>query len=94
MNIISLLMLILLMKAPDHPHVFVISDKVSLHCTLSHESDEETEQWSIKEVIYAYPNLISFLNFNYIYANFPICELTDQEKGRESLCPPETHVLP
>lgn len=82
------------MKIPKHKNVFIISEKIAIHCTFSHDSDEETGDWPIpmgREVIYGY-SILRFLNFNYIYANLALCELTAQEKGREAPCPPQAQV--
>jgi len=52
---ILILTLILLTKAPKHPHVLQISDKITMHYIFSHDSDEETGEWPKarkREVIY------------------------------------------
>jgi len=30
------------MKIPDHEHVFLFNEKITVHCSFSHDSDEET----------------------------------------------------
>ena len=39
---ILILTLILLMKIPDHEHVFLFNEKITIHCSFSYDSDEET----------------------------------------------------
>ena len=39
------------------------------------------------------PLPLRFLHSNYIYANLPLCEITAQEKGRESSRPPQAEVF-
>ena len=92
---ILILILILLMKIPDHKHVFLFNEKITVHCSFSHDSDEETGERpkpSNREVRYGTPTL-RFLNCNYIYANLPFCEMTAQEKGRESSRLPQAEVF-
>ena len=41
---------------PDHDNVFIVNDKIAIHCTFTEESDEETGDWPIprgREVTYA-----------------------------------------
>ena len=86
---ILMLTLIFLMKIHNHNYEFRINAKITVHCTFSSDSDEETGEFPIplkKEVRYGAPTL-RFLNCNYIYANLPLCEMTAQEKGRESSRP-------
>ena len=74
------------MKISEHDHVFVLNKKMTVHCTFSTNSDEESGERSKpmkKGVRYGAPTL-RFLNCNYIYTNLPLCEMTAQEKGRES----------
>ena len=57
---ILILTLILLIKIPKHEHVFVLGKKITVHCTFSHESDEETGEWlnaMTREVRYGAPTL-------------------------------------
>lgn len=45
---ILIVTLILLMQViPHHDFVIVCNPKVSIHCTFSHDSDDETEEWPI-----------------------------------------------
>ena len=77
------------MKIPKHTHVFVVSPKITVHCTMTRDSDDETEDWPIvmiREVIYGFSTL-RFVNFNYTYANLSPYELTDQEEMQEYSCP-------
>ena len=83
---ILMLTLIFLLKIPTHNYEFRINAKITVHCTFSSDSNEETGEFSIplkKEMRYGAPTL-RFLNCNYIYANLSLCEMTAQEKGRES----------
>ena len=92
---IPMLTLIFLLKIPTHNYEFRINAKVTVHCTFSTDSDEETGEFPIplkKEVSYGAP-ILRFLNCNYIYANLPLCEMIAQEKGRESLRPPQAEVF-
>ena len=92
---ILMLTLIFLLKIPNHNYEFRINAKITVHCTFSSDSDAETEEFLIplkKEVRYGAPTL-RFLNCNYIYANLPLCEMTAQEKGRESSRPPQAEVF-
>jgi len=92
---ILMLTLIFLLKIPTHNYEFRINAKITVHCTFSSDSDEETGEFPIplkKEVRYGAPTL-RFLNCNYIYANLPLCEMTAQEKGRESSRPPQAEVF-
>ena len=92
---ILMLTLIFLMKIRNHNYEFRINAKITVHCTFSSDSDEETGEFPIplkKEVRYGAPTL-RFLNCNYIYANLPLCEMTAQEKGRESSRPPQAEVF-
>ena len=91
---ILMLTLIFLLKIPNHNYEFRINAKITVHCTFSSDSDEETGEFPIplKEVRYGAPTL-RFLNCNYIYANLPLCEMTAQEKGRESSRPPQAEVF-
>ena len=92
---ILILTLIFLMKIPKHNFEFSINPKITVHCTFSSDSDEETGEFPIplkKEVRYGAPTL-RFLYCNYIYANLPLCEMTGQEKGRESSRPPQVEVF-
>ena len=78
-----MLTLIFLLKIPTHNYEFRINAKITVHCTFSSDSDEETGEWPIplkKLVRYDTPTL-RFLNCNYIYSNLPLCEMTAQEKG-------------
>ena len=92
---ILMLNLIFLLKIPIHNYEFRINAKITVHCTFSSDSDEETGEFPIplkKYVRYGAPTL-RFLNCNYIYANLPLCEMTTQEKGRESSRPPQAEVF-
>ena len=92
---ILMLTLIFLMKIRNYNYEFRINAKITVHCTFSSDSDEEIGEFSIplkKEVRYGAPTL-RFLNCNYIYANLPFCEMTAQEKGRESSHPPQAEVF-
>ena len=92
---ILMLTFIFLLKIPTHNYEFRINAKITVHCTFSSDSDEETGEFPIplkKEVRYGAPTL-RFLNCNYIYANLPLCEMTAQEKGRESSRPPQAEVF-
>ena len=92
---ILMLTLIFLLKIPTHNYEFRSNAKITVHCTFSSDSDEETGEFPIplkKEVRYGAPTL-RFLNCNYIYANLPLCEMTAQEKGRESSRPPQAEVF-
>ena len=65
---ILILTLIFLMKIPKHNFEFSINPKITVHCTFSSDSDEETGDWPIpmkKEVRYGAPTL-RFLNYNYL----------------------------
>ena len=93
---ILMLTLIFLLKIPNHNYEFRINAKVTVHCTFSSDSDEETGEFPIplkKEVRYGAPTL-RFLNYNYIYANLPLCGLIAEAKGREYSRPPEAQVFP
>src|SRR6185503_4237073 len=86
---------IFLLKIPIHNYEFRINAKITVHCTFSSDNDEETGEFPIplkREVRYGAPTL-RFLNCNYIYANLPLCEMTAQEKGRESSRPPQAEVF-
>jgi len=66
---ILMLTLIFLLKIPTHNYEFRINAKITVHCTFSSDSDEETGEFPIplkKEVRYGAPTL-RFLNCNYIY---------------------------
>jgi len=66
---ILMLTLIFLLKIPNHNYEFRINAKITVHCTFSSDSDEETGEFPIplkKEVRYGAPTL-RFLNCNYIY---------------------------
>ena len=92
---ILILTLILLMKIPKHEHVFLFNEKITVHCSFSHDSDEETGERpkpSNREVRYGAPTL-RFLHSNYIYANLPLCEFTAQERGREASRPPQAQIF-
>ena len=92
---ILMLTFIFLLKIPTHNYEFRINAKITVHCTFSSDSDEKTGEFPIplkKEVRYGAPTL-RFLNCNYIYANLPLCEMTAQEKGRESSRPPQAEVF-
>ena len=92
---ILMLTLIFLLKIPNHNYEFRINAKITVHCTFSSDSDEKTGEFPIplkKEVRYGTPTL-RFLNCNYIYANLPFCEMTAQEKGRESSRLPQAEVF-
>ena len=92
---ILMLTFIFLLKIPTHNYEFRINAKITVHCTFSGDSDEETREFPIplkKEVRYGAPTL-RFLNCNYIYANLPFCEMTAQEKGRESSRLPQAEVF-
>ena len=92
---ILMLTLIFLLKIPNHNYEFRINAKITVHHTFSSDSDEETGEFPIplkKEVRYGAPTL-RFLHSNYIYANLPLCEMTAQEKGRESSRPPQAEVF-
>ena len=87
--------LILLMKIPEHEHVLQFNEKITLHCSFNHDSDEETGERpkpSNREVRYGAPTL-RFLHSNYIYANLPLCEFTPQARGREVLRPPQAQIF-
>jgi len=80
---ILMLTLIFLLKIPTHNYEFRINAKITVHCTFSSDSDEETGEFPIplkKEVRYGAPTL-RFLNCNYIYANLPFCEMTAKKKA-------------
>ena len=61
---ILILTLILLMKIPDHEHVFLFNEKITVHCLFSHDSDEETGERpkpSNREVRYGAPTTKPFI---------------------------------
>jgi len=84
------------MKIPEHDYVFMLNKKMTVHCTFSTYSDEETGEWPVptkKQVRYG-ASTLRFLNSNYIYANLPLGELTAQVKGREYWRPPQVQAFP
>ena len=88
---ILMLTLIFLLKIPTHNYEFRINAKITVHCTFSSDwrvfdsAEEGGEIWC--------PYLkIPKLQL-YIYANLPLCEMTAQEKGRESSRPPQAEVF-
>ena len=66
---ILILTLILLMKSPDHEHVFLFNEKITVHCSFSHDSDEETGErpkLSNREVRYGAPTTKPFIPIIYM----------------------------
>ena len=66
---ILILTLILLMKIPDHEHVFLFNEKITVHCSFSHDSDEETGErpkLSNMEVRYGAPTTKPFIPIIYM----------------------------
>jgi hypothetical protein len=66
---ILILTLILLMKIPDHEHVFLFNEKITVHCSFSHDSDEETGERpkpSNREVRYGAPTTKPFIPIIYM----------------------------
>ena len=92
---ILILTLILLMKIPNHEYVFLFNEKITVHCSFSLDSDEETGERpkpSNREVRYGAPTL-RFLHSNYIYANLPLSEFTAQARVREASCPTQAQIF-
>ena len=65
---ILILTLILLMKIPNHEHVFLFNEKITVHCSFSHDSDEtgERSKPSNSEVRYGTPTTKPFIPIIYM----------------------------
>jgi len=71
------------MKIPDHEHVFLFNEKITVHCSFSHDSDEETGErpkLSNMEVRYGAPTTKPFIPIIYML----ICHFVNLQIRREA----------